>query len=172
VLARKIRYYRRLKNVRTSPKVAVRKKRGLVSNKAIVVVLGMGIIGYLIWKNNKPVEAKGDDMIEEELRRIRELEEDKVAFDTKSIKRTVTTEVMELPISPPWVSGSMINDGPGDVYIGTNEDGAHDLLDQVPVKDGETININMGSPTIWKIWLQSASSSSVRIHGKVGKANY
>ena len=100
--------------------------------------------------------------------RIRKLLESKQSVGTQSLKRTVTTTTLELT-GLHWNSLSLINDGTDDVYIGTNEDGLHDVEDLVPVKQNETINIDLGGTLIYTIYLKSAGSSSVRVHGKVAK---
>ena len=106
-----------------------------------------------------------------QLVKMRKLEESKVPAGTKSLKYTVTDTVMKINISPPWISLSMINDGDSEVYISTNEDGEHDLLDQVPVKKNETINIGMQYPVLRTLWLKAedGGSADVRIHGIIGK---
>ena len=106
-----------------------------------------------------------------QLVKIRKLEESKIPTRTKSLKYTVTNTVKQIDISPPWISLSMINDGDSEVYISTNEDGEHDLLDQVPVKKNETFNLNLNYPKIKIIWLKATDggSASVRIHGIQGK---
>lgn len=106
--------------------------------------------------------------------KMRKMEESKIPIGTKSVKYTVTDEVIELKLSPPWISLTMINDGASDVYISTNEDGQHDLLDQVPVKQNESFELNMFYPTIKVIWLKAADggSASVRIYAKEGINQY
>ena len=102
-----------------------------------------------------------------QLVKMRKLEESKVPTGTKSLKYTVTTNIIHVKLSPFWISLSLINDGDSDVYISTTDE--HDLSDQVAVKKNETININMDYPVIKEIWLKSDDSAAVRIHGKEGK---
>ena len=106
-----------------------------------------------------------------QLVKMRKLEESKVPTGTKSLKYTVTSNVMMIRLSPPWIKLSMINDGESEVYISTNEDGEHDLLDQVPVKKNETFNLRTDYPVIKIIWLKTAEggSANVRIHGITGE---
>ena len=100
--------------------------------------------------------------------RIRKILESKQSVGTQSLKRTVTTTTLELT-GLHWNSLSLINDGTDDVYIGTNEDGLHDVEDLVPVKQNETINIDLGGTLIYTVYLKSAGTSSIRVHGKVAK---
>ena len=134
-----------------------------IPGKIVLLVLA-GVAIYAFWRNSKKAEAVP---IEGDMEELRKYFEDKVPTGTKSLKYTVTTEVMHVKLSPAWISLSMINDGDSDVYISTTDE--HDLSDQVAVKKNETININMDYPVIREIWLKSDGSAVCRIHGKEGR---
>lgn len=65
----------------------------------------------------------------------------------------------------PWISFSVLNDGPGDVEIFIN-----DANEGKPVtaKNGETINIDFKKPVVNKLYVRllSGASSTGRIYGK------
>jgi len=93
-----------------------------------------------------------------------------VAYGTQSLKYSLTTSTKHLKFNPPWVSFSLINDGPDDIYISTTD--VHDLTDEVGVKENETINVDMKQPVIKELWMKSGGTAAVRIHAKLGKETY
>jgi len=101
--------------------------------------------------------------------KLRKLEESKVPIGTKPIKRTVTDSVMEIRLSPPWISFSLINDGAGAVTVWTNNEG--DPLQEGMVASGESYSCDMRYAVIKSVYLKTVSgtSATVRIFGKEGK---
>ena len=98
--------------------------------------------------------------------RMRKIEESKIPVGMKSIKKTITTEVTEIPLCPPWISFSLINDGTGSITVWVNEmDGIADNV----VEIDDSFSIDMTYPVINRIYIVSSSSSVVRLIGKVGR---
>ena len=106
-----------------------------------------------------------------QMAKMRMLEESKVPTGSKSFKLTVTDSITELSVGlvEPWISFSLVNDGPSGVYVEVNEPGK--LLDKVPVNSGETETVDMRYPIINIVYLQAESggTAAVRIKAKTGK---
>ena len=104
-----------------------------------------------------------------QLARIRKLEESKIPTGIKPLKRTVTNETVEIGLSPPWISFSLVNDGASAISVWVNTEGEPSDLDTIA--SGESYSLNMGYPVIQKLFLKSVSggSATVRIYGKEGK---
>jgi hypothetical protein len=100
--------------------------------------------------------------------RLRKLQEAQIPTGLRSMKRGLTTEYTEIALDNPWISFSMINDGPDSISVEVNE------LDnnETEIKINETFNLDMKAPKIKKLYLKSISgTAAVRIYGKEGKNN-
>ena len=105
-----------------------------------------------------------------QLVKLRKLEESKVPTGTKSFSATVSTEIMKLSLSPPWISFSLINDGLGSVKVAIND--KSELLYGTAIASGETYNLDFTYATIHTIYLQAVSgTAAIRIKAKVGQSN-
>ena len=104
-----------------------------------------------------------------QLTKIRKLEESKVPVGIKPLKRTVTDTIMELPLYPPWISFSLINDGSNALTVWVNSE--EDPLIEDMIASGETYNLDAKYPIIRTLYLKSetGTSNQVRIYGKEGK---
>ncbi len=104
-----------------------------------------------------------------QLVRIRKLAESAIPTGVKPLKRTVTDTVMTIPLYPPWISFSLINDGAGALTVWVND--RQDPQQEGMVSSAQTYNCDMTYPIIRALYLKAASgtTASVRIYGKEGK---
>lgn len=111
-------------------------------------------------------------MAEELLKAINQLvklEESKVPTGLKPLKRTVTTDIMELHLSPPWISFVLANGAGGAITVWVNNE--TDPLEEGTIEASEIYSCDMVYPIIHTLFLKAESTSSiVRIHGKEGRA--
>jgi len=100
---------------------------------------------------------------------MRRLEQSKVPIGVKPIKKTVTDTTMKLPLYPPWISFSLINDGAGALTVWVNDE--EDPLAESMIASTKTFDCNMDYPIIKSIYLKAASgtTAAVRVYGKEGK---
>ena len=100
---------------------------------------------------------------------MRRLEQSKVPIGVKPIKRTVTDTIMKLPLYPPWISFSLINDGLSALTVWVNDE--EDPLIEDMIASGESYECDMRYPVIHALYLKSESgaSNAVRIYGKEGR---
>ena len=104
-----------------------------------------------------------------QINKMRKLEESKVPTGVKPIKKTVTDTTMKLPLYPPWISFSLINDGAGALTVWVNDE--EDPLAESMIASTKTFDCNMDYPIIKSIYLKAASgtTAAVRVYGKEGK---
>ena len=104
-----------------------------------------------------------------QLVKLRKLEESKIPIGIKPLKITVTDTIMKIPLSPPWISFSITNDGTDGITVWVNDE--TDPLVEGMVAGGETYNNNMDYPVIRSLYLKSeaGTSNAVRIYGKEGR---
>ena len=101
-----------------------------------------------------------------QLAKIRKLEESKVPTGVKTISMTIGTDVVELVLSPPWISYSLINSGSAmTVWVNNEEVPQSNSM----IADTESISLDMTYPVIRRLYMKSAGTSAVRIYGKEGK---
>ena len=133
----------------------------------VVVIIVIGLAIYLILRNRiVPTETTQTAQTE----RLVNLEESKIPTGIKIIKMTIPDTITKIPLYPPWISFSMINDGPvGAVTVWINNE--EDPLRESMVASGESYNCNMDYPSINSLYLKAASgtTSAVRIYGKEGQ---
>lgn len=101
--------------------------------------------------------------------RLMRLEESKIPIGTKPLRRTVTDSIMEIRLSPPWISFSLINDGAGGITVWIND--RADPFAEGMVTSGETYSLDTGFPVIHTLYLKAVSgtTAAIRIIGKEGK---
>lgn len=106
-----------------------------------------------------------------QLVKLRKLEESKVPIGVKSIKSLVGITGMTILANPPWISFSLINDGPGAITVWINDE--KEPLSNDMIASDETYNLDMGYPIIHTLHVKSydGTSSIVRIYGKEGKSS-
>jgi len=104
-----------------------------------------------------------------QLVKLRKLEESKVPTGVKPLKRTVTDTIMKLPLYPPWISFSLINDGAGALTVWVNDEA--DPFAESMIANGESYECDAKYPVIKSIYLKAASgtTAAVRIYGKEGR---
>ena len=68
----------------------------------------------------------------------------------------------KLESSLPWRSVLILNNGPGELYVGINESRA---VQKAPLLSGESMTVDFRAPRIEKIVLESVGSSSVKVRG-------
>ena len=101
-----------------------------------------------------------------QLVKLRKIEESKIPIGVLSILKAVATQTTEIVLGPPWISFSMINDGPGAVSVWINDRGEPSSPSMIA--NGESYSCDMTYPIIGIIKMKSASTSTVRIFGKEG----
>jgi len=79
-------------------------------------------------------------------------------------KFTITSQKIHLPRINPWISVTLINDGPDSVFAIVNTEKS---FDEHEVMDGETATIDMHRPIIKDLllWCHTGETASVRIVG-------
>ena len=103
--------------------------------------------------------------------RIRKLEESKIPETTYSVTLAIITE-LEYIVYPPWISFSLINDGPGTLFLHVNGNKPRSP-NQAPVLVGGRLDIDFKYPVINKIYFQCVTvlPVSIRLTAMVGKAS-
>lgn len=76
---------------------------------------------------------------------------------TPFIPLTVTTELLEVPIKPPWFSVHVLNDGPGALRFNINT-GVHRAI---PIRAGEEQRFDFQKPVINLLFLAAVSDTAV-----------
>jgi len=104
-----------------------------------------------------------------QLVKLRKLEESKIPRKTVPLKVTVTDTVMKLTVAPPWISYSLLNDGPGAITVWDNT--TEDPLQESMIASNESHSVNMDYPVVTMLCLKAASgtTATVRIYGKEGQ---
>ena len=102
-----------------------------------------------------------------QLVKLRKLEESKIPTRVIPLSMTITTRTTKLVLGPPWISFSLINDGPGALTVWVNDESEPTASGMIVA--GESYNCDMTYPVIKTLYMKSASTSSVRIFGKEGK---
>lgn len=106
-----------------------------------------------------------------QLVKLRKLEESKVPIGIKSYKWDVTDTVSEIDLGQPWISFSLINDGPGSVCVKVNNQEGP-LANEAEVKSGETYTIDFDYAIVTKILLVTKTAgtiATVRVYAEEGK---
>ena len=107
-----------------------------------------------------------------QLVKMRKLEESKVPAGIKTIPTfTVRDTPTKIPLYPPWIAFSIINDGP--VYgVKVEINSEEGLLDENLIQLDETYTFNAGYPVIRSLHLQAEAGGTaiVRIKGTVGRS--
>lgn len=75
---------------------------------------------------------------------------------TPYIPITVTSELLELPIKPPWFSVHVLNDGPGVLLFNINT-GAQEAIE---IRNGEDQRFDFQKPVIHALFLQAVTGSA------------
>lgn len=101
------------------------------------------------------------------LAKLRKLEESKVPVGTNSFPFSVTTKILVITLNEPFISFTLINDGPGNVQMRVNGGGF--LGNEAPILPGQPAVVSFDYPTIKTISLVSTTTASGRIFGKTGK---
>ena len=104
-----------------------------------------------------------------QLVKLRKLEESKIPTGTKSLPNalTISTTITRVKLSPPWISFSLVNDGPDRIKCEVNKE--ENILDATYINKNASYNLNMEYPVIHTIYLQAEpeGTASVRIKGKL-----
>lgn len=102
------------------------------------------------------------------LGRLRRLEESKIPTGTKPIDISVTKRI-KVQFQPPFISFTLINDGPNSVYLDMNTEVSSGQI--APIKLNETFSFDAVYPVIHYLVLDVAAgqTAAVRIRGKVGR---
>lgn len=93
------------------------------------------------------------------------MEEERAFGAVEAIEKfTITSQKNHLPRLKPWMSVTLINDGPDSVFVIVNTEKS---FDEHEVLDGETYTIDMHRPRIADLllWCHDGETASVRIVG-------
>lgn len=103
-----------------------------------------------------------------QLIKMRKLEESKIPIGIKTLRHPITDTLLRLILTPPWISLSLINDGPGAITVWVNVKADSTLEGMIP--SGEVLNIDMGYPVIHTLYLKAEAGNNAlaRIYGKEG----
>lgn len=109
--------------------------------------------------------------IASQLVKLRKLEQSKIPTGIKSFSVAVDGTRKKIGLNKPWISTSMINDGPNSVYTRLNSLEGPLTENGAVIKSGEPYTYDADYPIITCIYLQCASgeSATVRIHGEEGQ---
>lgn len=105
-----------------------------------------------------------------QLVKLRKLEESKIPVGVYSLPLTVPdSPVTELSLSPPWISFSLIQGGPGALYLDVNKPRGP-ITSRAPILVGQPYSVDFGFPAINKLYLQAApgTQAAIVIHAKLG----
>ena len=102
--------------------------------------------------------------------RLRKLEESKVPTGETNLTLPVTDEWAKLELERHWISFSLINDGPGDIFLRVNF-GKSTLSPDAPIHSSETYNVDTNLPIIERLYYRSAPGTiaGIRIFAEEGQ---
>lgn len=105
-----------------------------------------------------------------QLIKLRKLEESKISIGEQNMPLVVTSVPLQLTLESPWISFSLINDGPGVIFMAINDQSR--LASRTPINPTEIVNENMVYPIITDLYLQTTvpgAVANVRIRARQGK---
>lgn len=104
-----------------------------------------------------------------DVRHIRGLEDLKIPTGQKDFGRSLTDQVSVIQFNQPWISFTLRNLGPGDVYCCINE--REGLLEAEPIRINRTYRLDMDYPIIKKIYVKAAegTTADIRISAVQGR---
>ena len=102
------------------------------------------------------------------LGRLRRLEESKIPIGTKPIEISVTKRI-KVQFQPPFISFTLINDGPNSVFLDMNTEISSGQI--APIKLNESFTFDAVYPVINYLVLDVAAggTAAIRIRGKTGR---
>jgi len=97
---------------------------------------------------------------EELLQRLVDLQMAQIPTGGKSLTKAITNQTLKITCTPPWISFTLINDGPGKISVWINsQDGFQDNI----ISSGNNFVIDFRFPIINSVYLQSDSTCVARI---------
>lgn len=142
----------------------------------MLILIGIGIIIFMLMQRRNyfpylPPPSQNPylpppDYYSGYLSKLTSLESSKVPGGMYQSDFTVTTNVLDFPPNPPWISFFVDNDGPGNLTIWVNS--ADKPMNVRGVPAGQQLKIDMGYPIIQHVYMQSTSTSTVHIYANEG----